>query len=384
MSKNILLLVTGMTPQIITETVWALACDPNNQNPWVPDEIKVVTTLDGIKEIEKTLLGREGIFQKMIHEYGLSHIRFDKESLIAITDKDNQPLVDLKTPSDNEQAADKICNMIRMLTQNCNDTLHVSIAGGRKTMGFYAGYALSLYGRAQDRMSHVLVSSEYETLRGFYYPAKQPKQTIIKKLFKKIQNDTEVFEEVELDSFDAKIWLANIPFVRMRDAILPKHQLNPEHGKNFSEVVNEINKSFEPIQLTIFTKNGKREFQINDEQPIKLSPQYFAMLHWFADKKINQKIGIEAPKSDKADLDEKDQVDFFREWSDEYNHFYGKQKAKDDVIVDKEYFEIIKSKLNKTLVDKIGLALTNRIMPIKNTDSNLFEFPKDITIVLKG
>jgi CRISPR-associated protein (TIGR02584 family) len=28
--------------------------------------------------------------------------------------------------------------------------------GERKTMGFYVGYALSLFGRAQDRLSHVI------------------------------------------------------------------------------------------------------------------------------------------------------------------------------------------------------------------------------------
>jgi CRISPR-associated protein (TIGR02584 family) len=35
-------------------------------------------------------------------------------------------------------------------------SLHVSIAGERKTMGFYVGYALSLFGRTQGRLSHVL------------------------------------------------------------------------------------------------------------------------------------------------------------------------------------------------------------------------------------
>ena len=34
-------------------------------------------------------------------------------------------------------------------------------------MGFYLGYALSLYGRTQDRLSHVLVSSPYES-RAYY------------------------------------------------------------------------------------------------------------------------------------------------------------------------------------------------------------------------
>ena len=382
MKKNILLLVTGKTTQIITETVWALACDPDNHEKWIPDEIKVISTTDGIKEINNTLLGDSSIFQKMLDEYCLPPIYFDKSSLIAITNENNEPLDDLKTPEDNEFAANKICEVIRLLTQEDN-SLHVSIAGGRKTMGFYAGYALSLYGRAQDRMSHVLVSSEFETLRGFYYPAKYPNINIITTLLKKIVNEHEIFEEIRLDTFDAKVWLANIPFVRMRDAIIPKHQLNPEHGKSFTNIVNEINKSFEPIELTLFVKNGKRQIKINEANPIQLPPQYFAMLHWFADKKIKYSTGIEAPKYDQEDIPKEDRKEFFKQWSDEYNIYYGKQKAKDDVIVDKEYFEITKSKLKQDLVKKIGLALANRIMPLRNKVTTLFEFPNDIKIILK-
>lgn len=37
-------------------------------------------------------------------------------------------------------------------------------------MGFFVGYALSLFGRAQDRLSHVLVSDPFESLTDFYYP----------------------------------------------------------------------------------------------------------------------------------------------------------------------------------------------------------------------
>ena len=382
MKKNILLLVTGKTTQIITETVWALACDPNSNEKWIPNEIKVISTTDGIKEINKTLLGTNGVFKKLLDEYSLPPIHFDKNSLIAITNEKNEPLEDLKTPEDNEFAANKICEVIRLLTQEDN-SLHVSIAGGRKTMGFYAGYALSLYGRPQDRMSHVLVSSEYETLKGFYYPAKEPETKIIKIAKKKMIDQDEISEIIELDSFFAKIWLANIPFVRMRDAIIPKHQLNPEHGKDFTTIVNEINKSFEPIELTLFIKNGKRQFQINNGELIKLPPQYFAMLHWFAEKKVKHNTGIEAPKYNQEDVPKDDRKIFFNQWSDEYNIYYGKQKAKDDVIVDKEYFEITKSKLKLDLVKKIGLALANRIMPVKNKETSLFEFPNDIEIILK-
>lgn len=42
MQKNILFLVTGMTPQIITETLYALAVDSENSDKWVPTEIHVL------------------------------------------------------------------------------------------------------------------------------------------------------------------------------------------------------------------------------------------------------------------------------------------------------------------------------------------------------
>jgi CRISPR-associated protein (TIGR02584 family) len=35
-------------------------------------------------------------------------------------------------------------------------SLNVSIAGERKAMGFYVGYALSPFGCAQGRLSHVI------------------------------------------------------------------------------------------------------------------------------------------------------------------------------------------------------------------------------------
>jgi CRISPR-associated protein (TIGR02584 family) len=53
--------------------------------------------------------------------------------------------------------------------------LHVSIAGGRKSMGFFAGYAFSLFGRTQDRLSHVLVNDPFESFPDFYFPQNHTK-----------------------------------------------------------------------------------------------------------------------------------------------------------------------------------------------------------------
>ncbi len=236
MTKNILFLVTGMTPQIITETVWALACDPKNNEKWIPDEVHILSTQDGLTQIKSRLFA-DGIFNQFQIDYPqLSNIQFSDQELHVITNSENKPLTDLKTPDDNEDAANAICEKIREFTSDDQVTLHVSIAGGRKTMGFYAGYALSLYGRAQDRMSHVLVEEKFESARNFFYPTLE--SYFVTDRFGK-----------EWDAKDAQVWLAQIPFVRLKDAVKDKHQLKGHD--TFSDVVHKINESFNNVKLVI-------------------------------------------------------------------------------------------------------------------------------------
>jgi CRISPR-associated protein (TIGR02584 family) len=51
--KHILLCVAGGTPQIITETLWALTQPPRRERV---DEIRVITTLEGRKKVRQLLL----------------------------------------------------------------------------------------------------------------------------------------------------------------------------------------------------------------------------------------------------------------------------------------------------------------------------------------
>ncbi|MDO4896846.1 MAG: CRISPR-associated ring nuclease Csm6 [Moraxella sp.] len=365
--KNVLFLVTGMTPQIITETVWALACDPalSDDERFVPDEIWVLTTEHGSNLIN-TRLFEKGIFEQFKKDYPiLSHIQFDKNSVYVI-ENNQEKLSDLKTPLDNELTADLICQKVREFTQDDDTRLHVSIAGGRKTMGFYAGYALSLYGRSQDTMSHVLVSGEFENVPDFYYPTTDSRI---------ITNN----KGESLDTKNAKVWLANIPFVRMSEAISDKHQL--KQGASFSEVVEVINRSFEPITLTLFIK--KRLIQINEQEPKKLNPINFAFLHWFCDYHLQGK-GIKAPTNNKTDY-ATDEIakNKFAEISKEFNRYYEYQKAVAEQLVDKKFFIETKSKLYSKLVEVLGgLELANRIMPIKNEQTDEFCLPKSLKVII--
>ncbi len=349
MTKNILFLVTGMTPQIITETVWALACDPKNNEKWIPDEVHILSTQDGLTQIKSRLFA-DGIFNQFQIDYPqLSNIQFSDQELHVITNSENKPLTDLKTPDDNEDAANAICEKIREFTSDDQVTLHVSIAGGRKTMGFYAGYALSLYGRAQDRMSHVLVEEKFESARNFFYPTLE--SYFVTDRFGK-----------EWDAKDAQVWLAQIPFVRLKDAVKDKHQLKGHD--TFSDVVHKINESFNNVKLVIdlasqsITVNKK--FYISD-----LAPREFAMLHWFADIRKKGYEGIIAPRVNASSTKKisEDERLYLEKLKQEFKPYYEAFKNTDEIIfdVDSKFFEGVRSHLKTSLEINLGLELAAKI-----------------------
>lgn len=208
--NKILLSVTGMSPAVVTETLYALVTEKG----FIPDEIQVITTLQGRNQVLKTLCGieggrkeKKGALEEFIEDYGkqygIEQIYFDEGCIHIIEDENGEQLADIRSPQENNLAADKIVSLVGKLCSDENNQLHVSIAGGRKTMGFFMGYALSLYGREQDSLSHVLVSADFENLPSFYYP---------KPYSHKILNDR---TGQEFDAKDANVMLAEIPWVRL-------------------------------------------------------------------------------------------------------------------------------------------------------------------------
>lgn len=335
MTKNILFLVTGMTPQIITETLWALACDPNNKTPWVPNEIHVASTERGLDQIRARLFD-QGVFAQMQNEYPqLKNIQFNNHYLHSIIDKQQQPISDLKTPEDNELAADFICNKVREFTTDKDTTLHISIAGGRKTMGFYAGYALSVYGRAQDRMSHVLVDENYEVATNFFYPSQNPNAFAL--------NSKGI---VIGPMRQAKIWLAEIPFVRLRGSLPTESLLNTA---SFSEIINSIDLAYNPISIEINLPS--RSITISGKT-CKIAYLSFAFLYWFAYVKVNDLPRIERPIKD---------IPYERE--NEFIKIYLMLNKETNRELDQVFFDEIFSKLRKSIADNYGLDMADKILP---------------------
>jgi CRISPR-associated protein (TIGR02584 family) len=205
MQRNVLLCLAGLTPQIITETLYALTHQCGER----VDEIRVITTLAGRDRVMRELLDKQnGKFFKFCHEYDIDpySINFNEENIRLLPSADKKSLKDIRSKEDNESAANEICDIVRKLTDDPNTRIHASAAGGRKTMSIYLTAAMQLFGRNYDRLSHVLVSEDFETHPDFYYIPRVPCEL-------RDRNGN------PLNTANARIHLADIPFIRLRRII---------------------------------------------------------------------------------------------------------------------------------------------------------------------
>lgn len=233
-ARRILLAVSGLSPQILTETLYALAADETA--PFIPTEVHLITSAEGARRAELALLSEDmGWFHKLRADYHLPGIHFDRSHIHVMRDAHGQPMNDIRSPADNRAAADFITAQVRAFTADPGCALHASIAGGRKTMGFYLGYALSLFGRAQDRLSHVLVSEPFESSYDFFYPT--PYSRVLQ------TRDGQL-----ADTALAQVTLAEIPFVSLRHG-LPTNLL--AGVTSFNDTVAAANAAMAPAHLVI-------------------------------------------------------------------------------------------------------------------------------------
>ena len=207
MKRNILLCVAGMTPQIITETLFAL-----HRKGERIDEIRVITTLEGQKRIKQTLLNpNSGKFYEFCRDFGIdcSSIKFDQTTIALLDKPDGTTLEDIRTVEENVLAGDKICKIVAELCKDENTRIHASAAGGRKTMSIYLTAAMQLFGRHEDKLSHVLVSEDFEGHPQFFYPPPVAKiLDITDRETKKVLR--------QISTADAEVYLAEVPFILLR------------------------------------------------------------------------------------------------------------------------------------------------------------------------
>ncbi len=334
---RILLAVTGLSPQIVTETVYALS---QSAPPFVPTEVHVLTTEKGASRAQLTLLSREpGWCHRLRRDYALPEIRFGHENIHTLSRPDGSAIADIRDPEDNARAADLITDMIRRFTGDEQSALHVSIAGGRKTMGFFAGYALSLYGRTQDRLSHVLVSAPYESNPEFFYPA------IESRIIYGAGPNGE-----PMDTAQARVTLADIPFVRLRHG-LDKRLLSGEG--TYTEAVQVVQQSLLPPRLVITA--GRASVRAG-ETDVPLLPVDKAFYLWIAARRKDGLDPLACPRDGSPELA------YGAEFLAHYRNVLGEMDSDERTAralqqgMEKDFFERRKSAVNKALKNDLGLA----------------------------
>jgi CRISPR-associated protein (TIGR02584 family) len=228
--RDVLIALCGLTPQVVTETLWALG----QQRPAIiPEKVWIITTKSGREACRRLLFGKNGKLASYLREYPSSRIvRCGPGTIVTLKGSDGRPIDDLRTQEDNLAVADQLAEIIRKQTALPNTRLHCSVAGGRKTMGVLLAAVLQVYGRPDDRLYHVLVSPAFESLAEFFYI---PKRSRVLALGKGKQLDTRA----------ARIELAEIPYVPLR-AYLSEDLL--KESLPFTELVDRAQKHLRAME----------------------------------------------------------------------------------------------------------------------------------------
>ncbi len=162
----ILVAVAGFTPAVLTETIWALASE---SPPVRTDRLVALTTTAGAKVLRRVFFdearGWQAFARGLERDTGVSAPVFGDtpDCIREIPSKDrSHALPDITSREHSEAAADFILETVRQFTANPDTRVVASLAGGRKTMGALLTSCMTLLGREQDRLCHVLVAPPFD------------------------------------------------------------------------------------------------------------------------------------------------------------------------------------------------------------------------------
>lgn len=273
--KPILVQVMGMSPAVVTETMWALA---HRAEPFRPEEVHIITTSRGRDQVDSYLDGQDGAIARFCSEWDTPR---PARVIAHVVQRDGRDLDDIRSVDDNTAVADTVVRIVADLTRDPDSQLHASIAGGRKTMSFYLGYVMSLFGRVQDDVSHVLVRPEaLEFCREFFYRTRQPTRLSYV--------DRGTNETVEFEASEAVIELAPIPIVPLREIVGQRH-LERLQAEGYDALVSYVRDvvGFAKVRL----EDGTRELVIG-RQRYRLGPINYALYRLLAEIRHQRRPGV--------------------------------------------------------------------------------------------
>ena len=328
--RRILLAVLGLAPQVLTETLYALAVSPaGGAPPFVPTAIQVVTTARGRDRARRALLHPQaGRFTRFCADHRLdAHaIRFDDRSFL-VAEHDGRPLEDVTTAGAHAAFAAAILRLVRRLTADESTAVHASLAGGRRPMGFYLGHALSLYGRPQDRLSHVLVDPRFAGADAFHHPPPDPATAAIRGR--------------GVNTADARVSLTDVPYLRLRAELpLPVIDELPPPGAARSRTRPAVELHF------------RRRLMIAERETVHLRPADFAFYALMARRRAAGRDFVNYRTPGLA-------AEYLREYAavvtDDWAPNAARVRHRLRHGIDREWFEQRKARVNQVLRTALGV-----------------------------
>ena len=260
--NRVLLVLVGMSPAVLTETVFALTRGDLGDDYFVPTKVEVVTTRLGKERLVKALLDPVpsvpgGRFAKMWNNLGsLPALSFTAADVYVPADEDGAPFDDAHSKPQLEAIGDLMLQRLQAHASQPDTAVVTSISGGRKSMSHLAGTALSLVARPQDRLVHVIVHpASLETCDAFYFP--DPKRTTKYDCW-----DETGRKALQIDPAVARVELALVPFLLLKDR-LPT--IGATAGLSLSGLVSKLNSSHLPprklkLVIDLTSQAGGRAF----------------------------------------------------------------------------------------------------------------------------
>ena len=271
--RQILVISTGLAPQVVTEMLWWFVAREDASRV-VPDCIYVVTTRRGAEVVRERLLGVGGKLAEFCREFGLDDLN-DRVQVLVPTEADLNPGDDTRDLDTNIGYANLITRLLRGLTADPDTRIHASLAGGRKTMSFYMGYAMSLLGREQDELSHVLISPPaLENSPDFWW--KPTGARLVRTGGSGKPCGTE----------DAVIDVAPIPFARLR--YLMSQDLFDAPTVDFRRFVGGAQAGVESQRVVL--TDSRLEVRVGDHA-VRLPPKKYCLYRLLAELRKNRRKG---------------------------------------------------------------------------------------------
>ena len=163
--RKILITSIGLSPNVLVSTTKAMCMA---KPAIIPDEIHVITTGVGLKKIKEDLI-ENGKWEKEIkhlkktNELAKGKLRFDITKSVKIISSEDRSFDDVGTSEECDNTAEFILNFLKEWTLKKETSLIISIAGGRKSTSALMLGCMSLIGRNQDRVFHV-ISNENQSV----------------------------------------------------------------------------------------------------------------------------------------------------------------------------------------------------------------------------